>query len=232
MLNLRQAADRGHTNLGWLNSYHTFSFGEYLDPEHMGFRQLRVINEDRVAPGGGFGAHPHRDMEIISYVLEGQLAHKDSMGNGSTIKPGDVQVMSAGTGVTHSEFNHSQKEPAHFLQIWILPRQKGLKPGYQQKFFGKELKENKFCLIGSPDGKEGSIVIHQDVSLFNAVITKGQDLSYPFLKGRHGWLQVLKGALKVSDQKLEAGDGLAISDETKVNLSALASSEILLFDLA
>jgi redox-sensitive bicupin YhaK (pirin superfamily) len=229
----RRADDRGVANFGWLDSRHTFSFGEYHDPKHMGFGSLRVINQDRVSPGKGFGTHAHRDMEIISYVLEGALEHKDSIGTGSVIRPGDVQIMSAGTGIRHSEFNHSAIEPVHFLQIWILPDHEGIAPRYEQKRFTDDDKRGRLCLIGSPDGRDGSVVIHQDVSLFAALLKAGDQIEHDLPPKRRAWLQVLRGALAVNKDDLNVGDGVGVEDESSVIIRAKASdTEFLLFDLA
>ncbi len=230
MITIRKGGDRGHFDHGWLNTYHTFSFADYHDPEFMGFRTLRVINEDRVKPGVGFGTHGHRDMEIISYVLEGELAHRDSMGTGSVIRPGEVQRMSAGTGVMHSEMNPSKSEPVHFLQIWILPERRGLEPEYEQKSFSAEERRGKLRLVASPDGRDGSVSIHQDVSLYDGFVGDGETLTHSFAAGRYGWLQVTRGEVEVNGQRLAAGDGAAISDETQVAITG-REGEILLFDL-
>lgn len=232
MITLRPANERGHHNHGWLDANHSFSFGEYYDPAHMGFRSLRVINEDRVQPGQGFPTHPHRDMEIITYVLEGALEHKDSMGNGSVIRPGDIQYMSAGSGVTHSEFNHSKSELVHLLQIWIMPSELKAKPRYDQKTFVKEDKLGKLRLLASSDGREGSVAIRQDAKLFACVLTSEQKLSYELASGRHAWLQVARGEIKLNDQTLRQGDGAAISQESTLHVVGTAKeSEFLLFDL-
>ena len=231
MIQVRRSEDRGHAQHGWLDSHHTFSFADYYDPGEMGFRALRVINEDRVAPGEGFPTHSHRDMEILSYVLEGGLEHKDSLGTGSVIRPGDVQRMSAGTGVAHSEFNASKKEPVHFLQIWILPERKSLKPGYEQKHFSEESRLGQLRLIASPGGEEGSVSIHQDVRLYSALLGKGQTVTHALTPGRHAWVQVARGAVRLGEQTLKAGDGAAISEEKAITLTADAPSEVLLFDL-
>ena len=225
MLRIRKAAERGHFDHGWLNTYHTFSFAEYLDPQFMGFRSLRVINEDRVAPGAGFGTHAHRDMEIISYVLEGALAHRDSIGTGSVIRPGEVQRMSAGTGVRHSEMNGSESETVHFLQVWILPERQGIAPGYEQKAFAPS---SGLTLVASRDGREGSLKIHQDVDLFTATL-KGSMAKHDFPAGRFGWLQVARGSVEANGQKLAAGDGAAIENERSIEISG--DGEVLLFDL-
>ncbi|MBD2034075.1 pirin family protein [Leptolyngbya sp. FACHB-321] len=233
MITIRPAQDRGAANFGWLDSRHTFSFGEYYDPKHMGFADLRVINEDKVAPGQGFSTHGHRDMEIISYVLEGALEHKDSIGTGSVIRPGDVQRMSAGTGIQHSEYNASKTEPVHFLQIWILPEQKGIKPGYEQKTFTEAEKRGKLRLVGSHDGRDDSITIHQNVDLYAAALQEGDTVIHPFVKGRVAWLQVARGAVQLNDQILTAGDGAAITQEAQITLEGASNdSEVLLFDMA
>ena len=233
MITIRSAQDRGAANFGWLDSRHTFSFGNYYDPNHMGFADLRVINEDKVTPGQGFGTHGHRDMEIISYVLEGALEHKDSIGTGSIIRPGDVQRMSAGTGIQHSEYNASKTEPVHFLQIWILPDQKGIAPGYEQKTFTDEEKRGRLRLVGSRDGRDGSITIHQNVDLYAAALHQGESVTYSVANGRVAWLQVARGAVQLNDQTLTVGDGAAISDETLITLQGAANdAEVLLFDMA
>jgi len=236
MIQVRKANERGKVNMGWLDSKHTFSFGHYFDPDYMGFGNLRVINEDRVEPGKGFGTHGHEDMEIISYVIDGGLEHKDSMGNGSVIRPGDVQRMSAGTGVRHSEFNHSQDEPVHFLQIWILPEKKGLAPGYEEKHYPAEDKQDRLRLVGSRDARDGSLTIHQDVDLYAGLLSEGTELTHVFAKGRddkgrHGWLQVVRGSLALGDETLEAGDGAAIAKTDAVTIRATSDAEILLFDM-
>jgi quercetin 2,3-dioxygenase len=232
MITIRSAQDRGMADLGWLHSQHTFSFGQYQDPNHMGFGQLRVINEDQVAPGKGFATHGHQDMEIISYVLAGALEHQDSIGNGSIILPGDVQRMSAGTGIRHSEFNASQSETVHFLQIWILPRQNGIAPSYEQKHFADAEKSGKLKLVGSPDGRDGSITIHQDVNFYAAVLQTGEAVNH-FVPERLVWLQVARGSAKLNNYNLNAGDGAAIHPEAEVSITALApDTEVLLFDMA
>jgi quercetin 2,3-dioxygenase len=232
-MTLRPAADRGHANHGWLDSHHTFSFADYHDPEHMGFRNLRVINEDRVAPGQGFGSHPHRDMEIVSYVLDGSIAHKDSMGTGSTIKPGDVQRMTAGRGVVHSEFNASSSEAAHFLQIWILPGKPGLDPGYEQKTFAGTTKRGALKLVASPDGADGSVTLHADARLYAGFFKEGEKTSLPLAKGRNAWVQVARGTLRCNGQMMKAGDGAALSSEAQVTIEGTTSddAEVLVFDL-
>ena len=233
MLTIRRAEDRGTSQFSWLNSQHTFSFGGYMDPQHTGFSDLRVINDDRVIPGAGFGTHGHRDMEIISYVLEGALGHRDSMGTGSVIRPGDVQRMSAGTGVTHSEMNASETNPVHFLQIWILPEEKGLAPGYEQKHFAPETRQDQWRLLGSRDGREGSVTIHQDVSLYTTTLSDGKALTYDLAEGRKAWVQVVRGEVKLEGELLKEGDGVAVSDRTQLALTSVSKgTEILLFDLA
>jgi redox-sensitive bicupin YhaK (pirin superfamily) len=232
MIQLRQGNERGHTQLGWLDSYHTFSFGDYYDPRHMGFRHLRVINEDRVKPGTGFSTHSHRDMEILTYALEGILEHKDSMGNGSVIRPGEVQRMSAGTGISHSEYNHSQAEPVHFLQIWVLPEQQGLEPGYEKRSFFRDEKPGNWHPIAARDGREGAVTIHQDIELYVARLAPGQRVVHRLKPGRHAWVQVARGSVALNGMSLKAGDGAAVSAEGIVELSANEMSEILLFDLA
>ena len=228
MIRLRRAEDRGHFDHGWLNTYHTFSFADYHDPDFMGFRSLRVINEDRVEPGRGFGTHGHRDMEIISYVLEGELGHGDSMGTGSVIRPGEVQRMSAGSGVMHSEKNASAM-PVHFLQIWILPERKGITPGYEQKAFPASERENRLRLVASHDGRDGSLTIHQDADLYTATLVDGGSVTFDFRPNRYGWLQVARGAVTVNGEELRAGDGAAIEQEPQVTIAG--DGEVLLFDL-
>ncbi|HEY9621932.1 MAG TPA: pirin family protein [Crinalium sp.] len=233
MITLRPASERGSAYFGWLDSRHTFSFGEYYDPNHMGFADLRVINEDKVSPGQGFSTHGHRDMEIISYVLEGALEHKDSIGTGSIIRPEDVQRMSAGTGIMHSEYNASKTEPVHFLQIWILPEQKGITPGYEQKTFTDDEKRGQLRLVGSRDGRDGSITIHQDVDLYATLLKDGEVVNHALAEGRVAWLQVVQDAVKLNDQTLTAGDGAAIIREPEITLqSASDNAEVLLFDMA
>lgn len=233
MIALRPAQERGSANFGWLDSRHSFSFGGYYDPSHMGFSSLRVINEDKVTPGQGFGTHGHRDMEIVSYVLSGALEHKDSIGTGSIIRPGDVQRMSAGTGIQHSEFNASQTDPVHFLQIWLLPDQTGLSPSYEQKHFSDDEKQGQLRLVGSRDGRDGSVTIHQDVNLYAALLTAEQPVTHSIAAGRAAWLQVVRGGVTLNGHTLTAGDGAAISDEEQLTLqTADDAAEILLFDLA
>jgi quercetin 2,3-dioxygenase len=232
MLTLRLAEDRGHADHGWLNTYHTFSFAGYYDPTHMGFRGLRVINEDRVQPGEGFGTHPHRDMEIVSYVLEGGLEHRDSMGNGSVIRPGEVQRMSAGTGVTHSEFNPSDEELVHFLQIWLLPAERGIEPGYEQRDFPSGELDGVLRLVASPDGAVGSVTVHTDARLYAGRFAKGVTGVLPLSGGRHGWVHVARGKARINGHELKAGDGVALSDEAVVSIEGIDGSEVLVFDLA
>lgn len=231
MIQVRKSEERGHARHGWLDSHHTFSFANYYDPKFTGYRDLLVINEDRVEPGQGFGKHGHEDMEIISYVLEGELAHKDSMGSGSVLRPGDVQRMSAGLGVQHSEFNHSKEKPVHFLQIWITPKKEGIKPSYEEKTFSTEEKRNRLKLIASPTGEDGSLTINQDAKLFSTVLEEGKDVGYELAKNRFAWIQVARGSLTLNGVALQAGDGAAVSDETPLKLVASHASEVLLFDL-
>ena len=232
MLAIRPANERGHANFGWLDSRHTFSFGHYFDPEFMGFGPLRVINEDQVKPGQGFGTHGHSDMEIISYVLDGALEHKDSIGTGSIIRPGDVQRMTAGTGVTHSEFNHSGDDQVHFLQIWILSDTANLEPGYEEKRFDRADKQNQLRLVGSRDARDGSVRIHQDVDLYASVLLEGTALTHNFRDGRKGWLQVVSGSVRANGETLDAGDGAAITELNELTLDAVSDAEVLLFDMA
>jgi quercetin 2,3-dioxygenase len=232
MIAVRRSDERGVTNLDWLDSRHTFSFGEYYDSRHMGFGPLRVINEDRVRPGAGFGTHGHREMEIISYVLEGALEHKDSIGTGSVIRAGDVQRMSAGTGIRHSEFNHSPKEGVHFLQIWLLPEREGLAPGYEQKAFTADQKRGRLRLIASHDGRDGSLSLHQDAEIFAAILNSGETVSHTLPRGRKAWLQVVRGAAALNGEELRAGDGAQAQDLAALNVTSRSDgSEILLFDL-
>jgi redox-sensitive bicupin YhaK (pirin superfamily) len=235
MITVRPAAERGHFDHGWLNTYHTFSFADYHDPRHTHFRGLRVINEDTVQPGGGFGTHPHRDMEIITYILQGALAHKDSMGNGSTIVPGDVQRMSAGTGVLHSEFNHSPDELVHLLQIWIFPEKNGIKPSYEQKRFPTEEKLNRLRLVASPDASDGSVAIHTDARVYSSLLESGKSVKHELPAKRGAWVQVVTGAVEVNGKKLAAGDGASIENEKLLTITGQSESgpsEFLLFDLA
>jgi redox-sensitive bicupin YhaK (pirin superfamily) len=231
MLLIRRSDDRGRANLGWLDSRHTFSFADYHDERFMGYGPLRVINEDRVQPGKGFGTHGHRDMEIISYVLKGELAHRDSMGNGSVIRRGDVQRMSAGTGVQHSEFNHSLAEPVHFFQIWIFPDKRNLPPGYEEKHFDDEAKRGKLKLVASRDGRDGSVLIHQDAELYSALLGDGDEVTHTTERTRKGWVQLASGAVTVNGEALAPGDGAAIAYEETVSIKASADSELLLFDM-
>jgi quercetin 2,3-dioxygenase len=231
MIVKRPAAERGHFDHGWLDTSHSFSFSDYHDPAHMGFRSLRVINEDRVAPGKGFGTHSHRDMEIITYVLEGALAHADSMGNRSTIVPGDVQRMSAGTGVTHSEFNGQRDRPVHFLQIWLVPDRRGLTPGYEQKAIPEAEERGVLRLVASRDGREGSVTIHQDADLYASRLLPGERVKHALAEGRHAWLQVVSGRVELNGTALGAGDGAAVSQETGLEVVALDPAHFLLFDL-
>jgi hypothetical protein len=232
MITIRQAQERGHANHGWLDSHHTFSFANYYDPKHIGFRTLRVINEDRVSPSNGFGTHGHRDMEIITYVLEGALEHKDSIGTGSVIQPGEVQRMSAGTGILHSEFNHSQTQPVHFLQIWLLPEKKGLSPSYEQRNFSPAKTPGKLHLVAARDGRENAVTVHQDVDLYAADLKEGDRISYTLKPQRHAWVQVARGTITLNSLPLNTSDGAAISEETDVVIEATKDAEILLFDLA
>ena len=231
MITIRKSTDRGHADHGWLKSYHTFSFADYYDARHESFRDLRVINEDWIAPSQGFGTHGHRDMEIITYVIEGELSHKDNMGTGSVILPGEVQQMSAGRGVLHSEFNHSDKSTCHLLQIWILPDSKGVKPSYDQKRFDEKERRNALRLVASRDARNGSIGIHQDVDLYATVADTGKELSFELRQGRAGWVQLVKGKLDVNGTVLNAGDGAAIENEQLVKLKAVNEAEFLFFDL-
>ena len=231
MLAVRRAEERGHANHGWLDSYHTFSFGGYYDPLHTGFSKLRVINEDTVSPSSGFDTHGHQDMEIISYVLEGALEHKDSMGNGSVIRPGDVQCMSAGTGITHSEFNASDSEPVHFLQIWVFPEKRGLTPSYEQKAFSDGEKRGRLRLIGSRDGRDGSVTIHQDVDLYVTLLVNRDSVSHELTAGRKGWVQVARGSVVLNEKELMPGDGVAAEGPATITLTGSPEAEVLLFDM-
>jgi redox-sensitive bicupin YhaK (pirin superfamily) len=232
MIRVRKADERGHFDHGWLNTYHTFSFADYFDPAHMGFRSLRVMNDDRVAPGQGFGMHGHRDMEIVTYVLDGALEHRDSMGNGSIIRAGELQRMTAGTGVRHSEFNPSERDWVHLYQIWLLPERKGLTPGYEQLAVGEQEKRGRFGLVASPGGADGSLTIHQDARLYMTSLTPEEGVTHELEPGRAAWLQVLRGSVNVLGHDLAAGDGLAVTDERAVSVRAARPSEVLLFDLA
>lgn len=232
MITLRRSDERGHTKLAWLDSRYTFSFGDYYDPKHMGFRDLRVINDDRVSPGAGFGAHSHRDMEIITYVLEGALEHKDSTGTSSVIPPGEVQRMSAGTGISHSEYNHSKTEPVHFLQIWIVPDEKGLRPGYEQRAFALEKNRGRWVLVAARDGREGAVTIHQNVDVSAALLASGEEATYRLKPNRHAWIHLARGAAALNGTRLNEGDGAAVSQEEILEIRSLDQAEILLFDLA
>jgi redox-sensitive bicupin YhaK (pirin superfamily) len=232
MITIRPAKERGGGDHGWLNTRHTFSFSDYYDPRHMGFRALRVINEDRVAPGQGFGTHGHRDMEILSYVVSGGLGHRDSMGNGEVIRPHEWQRMSAGTGVRHSEANASDEEPVHFYQIWILPESESIRPGYEQKLFAPEEKTGRLRLVASRGGEDGSLKIHQDVKVYNSMLPAGAEVEHRLDEGRHAWVQVVSGAVSLNGTKLGEGDGAAVSDETALTINASEDAEVILFDLA
>ena len=230
MITVRKSEERGHFDHGWLNTYHTFSFSDYYDPDFMGFRSLRVINEDRVRAGAGFGTHGHRDMEIISYVLEGSLAHRDSMGNGGVIRPGEVQRMSAGSGVLHSEMNGSNDEQVHFLQIWIMPQERGIKPGYEQKRFDDADRSGVLRLVASSEARNGAVKLHQDVEIYSTLLDNGASVTHEFRPDRYGWVQVARGQIELNGQKLVAGDGAAIENEKTVTISG-QGAEVLLFDL-
>jgi len=232
MMTIRKAAERGHANHGWLDTHHTFSFASYYDPAYMGFRSLRVINDDTVTGGNGFGAHPHKDMEIISYVLDGALAHKDSTGTDGVIRPGDVQRMSAGTGVVHSEFNASKTEPVHFLQIWLVPDKGGIKPGYEQKTFSEAEKRGTLRLVASPSAEAGSVAIHTDAKVYAGLFDEGEKATLEIAPKRHAWVHVARGTAKVNGQELNAGDGAAFVDESAIAIEGVAGAEILAFDLA
>ena len=232
MIKIRRADARGHFDFRWLNTFHTFSFGDYYDPSFMGFRSLRVINEDFVRGGRGFPTHGHRDMEIITYILSGALEHRDSMGNGSIIRPGDVQRMSAGTGVTHSEANPSREEAVHLLQIWILPAEPGLAPSYEQKAFTEDQKQGRLCLVAAADGREGSVTVHQDASVYASMLSKDAEVVHSLTPGRHAWLQVARGEVTLNGELLNQGDGAAISAEEKIAIHGREDAEVLLFDLA
>jgi quercetin 2,3-dioxygenase len=232
MIRIHKSDDRGHADHGWLDSRFTFSFADYFDPEHVQFRTLRVMNDDHIAGGGGFPTHPHRDMEIVTYVLEGALAHKDSMGNGSVIRPGDVQYMSAGTGVAHSEFNASDKDPVHMYQIWMFPDKKNYQPTYDQKHFSESEKRAKLLLVASPDGREGSVKIRQNNELYAAVLDAGESVNHEIKPDRHAYVQVARGSVQLNGKPLETGDGAAISDEKSLQLTGVKDAEVLLFDLA
>jgi quercetin 2,3-dioxygenase len=231
MIKVRKANERGHFDFGWLNTYHTFSFGDYYDPNNMGFRSLRVINEDFVRAGVGFPTHGHRDMEIVTYILRGGLEHKDSMGNGSVIRPGEIQRMSAGTGVMHSELNPSKEDDVHLLQIWILPEKQGIEPGYEQTFFPEEEKKGKLRLIASRGGGDGSVTIHQDAKIYATLLEEGEAVTHQLQKNRYAWIQVARGAVEVNGALLNQGDGASVSDETEIKIVGKESAEVLLFDL-
>lgn len=232
MITLRRSGERGVGEHGWLSSRHTFSFAGYQDPDHMGFRALRVLNEDRVAPGRGFGNHPHANMEIISYVLDGELEHRDSLGNGSVLTPGKFQKMSAGSGVTHSEFNPSATRPVHFYQIWILPDRLGVAPSYEERVYADEEKRNRLRLVASPDGRDGSLTIHQSASVYLSRLEPDRELAHALAAQRHAWLQVLSGSVTVGQYRLAAGDAIAVSDEAALTVHGEELAELLLFDLA
>ena len=232
MFRPRRSSDRGHFNHGWLDTYHSFSFGDYRDAEHIQFRSLRVMNEDRIAAGQGFGTHPHKDMEIVTYVLSGALEHKDSMGNGEVLRAGEFQRMSAGTGITHSEFNPSNTDPVHLYQIWLYPEQKGITPSYEQKHFPIEERQNKLRLVASRDATDGSLLIHQDAAVYLGTLDQGCELMHEQKSDRHAWLQVLRGSCRVANHKLESGDGIAISDQTSVPIVAESACEVMLFDMS
>jgi redox-sensitive bicupin YhaK (pirin superfamily) len=231
MIRIRKSKERGYVDHGWLEAYHSFSFASYSDPNHAGFRDLLVINEDRIQPGQGFGKHGHEDMEIITYVLEGDLAHQDSLGTVAVLHAGDVQRMSAGTGVRHSEFNHSKEKPVHLLQIWITPKKEGIAPSYEDKRFDPAEKKNRLRLIVSPNGEGGSLVMNQDAKLYATLLDEGKSVGYEFKQGRHGWIQVARGSVEVNGTLLETGDGAAISDEMALEFVAKKRAEVLLFDL-
>lgn len=231
MIRIRKADDRGYADHGWLQARHTFSFAGYRDPEHMRFRSLRVMNEDRIAPGRGFGTHPHNDMEIVTYVLEGALEHRDSMGNGEVLRPGEFQRMSAGTGITHSEFNPSDSEPTHLYQIWLLPDRKGIEPSYEQKRFSAEERHNRLRLVASPGAENGALRIHQDTRIFLASLDTGSSQSHELSADRHAWLQVLRGSIRLNGHDLKTSDGAAVSEESLLEIAATEDAEVLLFDL-
>ncbi|MFY9254522.1 MAG: pirin family protein [Fuerstiella sp.] len=232
MINVRRALDRGYADHGWLKTCHTFSFSSYQDRDHMKFRSLRVMNEDVVAPGQGFGTHPHNDMEIVTYVLEGALEHKDSMGNGEVLRPGEFQRMTAGTGITHSEFNPSATEPVHLYQIWLFPERKGIEPGYEQKQFPESERHNKLRLVASRDAAEGSLLIHTDAAIYLSQIELGKEIGHELAADRHAWLQVLRGSVLLNGVDLNTSDGAAVSEETLLKIQATSDAEIMLFDLA
>ncbi|WP_417379210.1 pirin family protein [Gimesia sp.] len=232
MIQVRKSKERGHADHGWLKTHHTFSFSTYQDPEHMRFRALRVMNEDVVLPGQGFGTHPHNDMEIVTYVLEGELEHKDSMGNGEVLHAGEFQRMSAGTGITHSEFNPSSSEAVHLYQIWLYPERKGIEPSYEQKRFPDSEQQNQLRLVAAPQAEQGALKIHQDVRIYLSKLDSGQEVTHSLSEGRHAWLQVLRGKVRLNDVPLDVSDGAAVSDEEQVLITATDNAEIMLFDLA
>ncbi len=231
-LQLRRAGERGHADHGWLKTAYTFSFADYFDPAQMGFRALRVMNEDRVAPGQGFGMHGHRDMEILTYVLEGELQHRDSLGNGAVLRPGEFQRITAGTGVRHSEFNPSKTGPVHLYQIWLLPERTALTPGYEQRAFPDEEKDGRWRRVASHGGRDGSLTVHQDAEVFLATLAPGASLTHELRPGRHAWLQVLRGRVEANGQQLDAGDGAALTDEPSLRVRGVEEAEVMLFDLA
>lgn len=231
MIRLLKSDDRGQTHIDWLKSWHSFSFGDYHNPDYVHFHSLRVLNEDIVAPGGGFPPHGHRNMEIVTYILEGALEHQDSLGNGSVIHPGDVQRMSAGSGIRHSEFNHSKEKPVHLLQIWFLPAREELKPEYEQKHFSRKERQNRLRLVGSPDGREGSVRIHQDILMYAGILDKNATVQYVIAPRRHVWMQVANGSITLNDAALKTGDGAALSEEKQLQIAAVAASEVILFDM-
>lgn len=231
MIQVRRAEQRGHFNHGWLKTYHTFSFADYYDPAHVNYRALRVMNEDWVEPGAGFGMHPHRDMEIVTCVLEGTLEHKDSLGTGSLIRPGDLQRMSAGTGILHSEFNPSPSAPVHLYQIWLVPERRGLTPSYEQRHFADEDKQGRLRLVASPDGRQNSLTIHQATDIYLSSLQAGQEVAHALQPGRHGWVQVLRGQVQVNETPLATGDGAALSAETQLTIRGIEPAEVLVFDL-
>jgi quercetin 2,3-dioxygenase len=231
MITIRKSADRGHANLGWLDTYHTFSFSTYRDPQHVHFRALRVMNEDFVAPGQGFGTHPHDNMEIVTYVLEGALEHRDSMGNGEALRPGEFQRMSAGTGITHSEFNPSPSEPVHLYQIWLFPDRDGLPPSYEQKRFDEAGRHNQLQLVASPSADDGSLLIHQDARIYLSNLDDGRSVTHRLDQDRHAWLQVLRGSVTLNGENVETSDGAAVSNEEQLTIKAHGDAEIMLFDL-
>jgi redox-sensitive bicupin YhaK (pirin superfamily) len=232
MIRIRKSEERGHLDYGWLDTYHTFSFDQYYDPAHMHFRSLRVINEDRVAAGKGFPTHSHRDMEIVTYILSGALEHRDSLGNGSVIRPGDVQRMSAGTGVAHSEFNPSDSEPVHLLQIWIMPRARNLPSSYEQKYFSEDERRGRLRLVASEDGREGSVSIQQDAQVYATILQPDSAIEHPLDAKRHAWIQIARGTVNLNEHELHQGDGAGVSHERSLNVSSASGAELLLFDLA